>query len=70
MPRDFLERHKVLGRLAVIWAICLITAVVIRYLFKMGEVGAPDATIISVGVVGLFGSTVALLKWYMERDKP
>ena len=66
---DWMQRHKVLARLAVLWAICLITAVVGRYLYKMGEVGAPDATIISVGVVGLFGSTTALLKWYLDREK-
>ena len=66
---DFIGQHKIIARLAVIWAITMITIVVIRYLFKMGEVTMADATIISTGVVGLFGSATALLKWYIEREK-
>ena len=66
---DFIGKHKLIARLTVLWAIALITIVVIRYLFKMGEVTMADATIIATGVVGLFGSTTALLKWYIEKEQ-
>ncbi len=50
---EFLEQHKLVAYAVVVWAVSIITAIVVVWLINFGETGMADAT--------LGGSVVALL---------
>ena len=50
----------------LLWALSLITLVVVTYLFHMGSINASDATVL-VAIVGVFASTLAFRQWSRER---
>ena len=64
---DLFEKHKLVRRLLVLWAIVLITWVVVVTFSDISLISAPGATALSV-VVGILGTAVAFYQWSRSRD--
>ena len=65
---DFLDKHSILARVALIWAMSIVSLIVLVWLSNFGSATAADASIAGQ-VIALFGVVVALLQWSRGRSK-
>lgn len=61
------NRHKLVRRLLLLWAVCLISFVVVAFVAKMGSIQTADATVI-VAVIGILATVLGLYQWSRERE--
>lgn len=65
---DLIEKHKAVRRLALLWAVCLITWVVIRVFGgPLSAITGPAATALGI-VVGLLATVINLYQRSRNRD--
>ena len=66
---DAIENKKLLRRFILVWAMSIITAVIIRLFFmpNVPVISSGTATAFSV-IVGLLATVIALYKWLRGRD--
>lgn len=69
LVHDLFERHKLVRRLSLAWAIALTTIVVIRVTEPsvIVAIGAGGASIV-VAVIGLFGTVVGMYQYQRHGD--
>lgn len=60
------NKHKLVRRLLLLWAVSLITFVLVAYTENMGKIQAADATVI-IGVIGIL--TTVLTLYQVQRHK-
>ena len=61
------NRHKLVRRLLLVWAVWLITTVVLAFIEKMGSIQTADATVI-VAVIGILTTVLALYQATRHRE--
>lgn len=65
---DAIEKHKLIRRLVLVWAVALITWVVVR-VFGMAPPVITGGTATALGtVIGILGTVIALYKWMRDRE--
>lgn len=66
---DLFERHKLVRRLALLWAVLLVTYIVIKILDPVlfGMITAAHATVV-VAFVGILTTVVGLYQWLRSQD--
>jgi len=71
MVNDWVDRlfnkHKLVRRTMVFWAIYLVTFVLTIAMLNMDKITGPVATVI-VSVVGLIATVLAFYQWSRTRD--
>ena len=58
---DFFSRHNITARIAVFWAMGIVTFLIVLYSNHIGKITGADATVI-VSVVGIFTAAVTFLE--------
>lgn len=68
---SFLEDHKVMRRVALIWACWLITIVVLRVTepYVIVSLGGTAAGTIVVSVVGILATVIAFYQHHRSKDE-
>ena len=72
--KDLFEKHKVVRRLALLWAIWLITVVVLRItddiiLFTLASTSGASLGVIATSVIGILTVVVGLYQVGRQKDK-
>ena len=64
------ERHKLVRRVALFWAIWLITVVILRVTEPNVILGisAAGATIVT-GVIGILATVIGFYQWYRQHEE-
>jgi len=63
-----IEKHKLIRRLIVLWAVILITWVTIRVFTSPPDISNGTAAAFA-SVVGLLGSSIAFYKWSRQKEE-
>lgn len=61
---SWLEKHSVIRRAVLLWAVWLITVVAETYMLNIGKINAADAAVIT-GVIGILTVVIG----FQRRDK-
>lgn len=61
------NKHKLVRRLLLAWAVWLITTVVLAFIDHMGSIQTADATVI-VAVIGILTTVLALYQHTRAKD--
>jgi len=67
MIKDLVEKHKLIRRLTLLWAVILITAVVIRVFWFPIDIPSGTAAALST-VVGILTVVIGLYKYMRGRE--
>lgn len=64
---DLFEKHKIVRRLALLWAVVLITWVVVKVFSDISQINSAVASSLAV-VIGLLGSVVGLYQHGRNKE--
>lgn len=61
------NKHKLVRRLLLLWAVSLITFVIVTYAEKMGQVQTVDGTII-IAVIGILTTVLSVYQFQRHKE--
>jgi len=64
---NFIDKHKIVRRLTLLWAICLITYVTVKIMSHMEMINDSIAQY-GLGVIGLLATVIAFYQYSRHKD--